>query len=104
MDHSRAPLFEAVRRHAARKPLQFHIPGHKGGAGMDPEFRKSVGENVVAIGLINSARLDALHRPAGVLRDAQELAADAYGPGARFYSAQEASTSIMTMILSVCRE
>ncbi|HEY8528955.1 MAG TPA: arginine decarboxylase, partial [Paenibacillaceae bacterium] len=67
MDHSRAPLFEAVRRHAARKPLQFHIPGHKGGAGMDPEFRKFVGDNVLSIDLINIAPLDDLHQPAGVI-------------------------------------
>ncbi|OUM98597.1 MAG: arginine decarboxylase [Paenibacillaceae bacterium ZCTH02-B3] len=104
MDHSRAPLFEAVRRHAARKPLQFHIPGHKGGAGMDPEFRRFVGDNVLSIDLINIAPLDDLHQPAGVIREAQELAADAFGADATFFSVQGTSTSIMTMILSVCRE
>lgn len=104
MDHTRAPLFDALRRHAAAQPLQFHIPGHKKGAGMDPEFRQFVGDNVLSIDLINIAPLDDLHQPAGVIREAQELAADAFGADATFFSVQGTSTSIMAMIMSVCKQ
>mgnify|MGYP001205409961 CR=1 FL=1 len=104
MDHTRAPLFDALRRHAARQPVQFHIPGHKKGAGMDPEFRQFVGDNVLSIDLINIAPLDDLHQPAGVIREAQALAADAFGADATFFSVQGTSTSIMAMIMSVCKQ
>ncbi|MFC3798089.1 aminotransferase class I/II-fold pyridoxal phosphate-dependent enzyme [Cohnella sp. GCM10012308] len=102
MDHSRTPLFDALLRHKERNPVQFHIPGHKKGAGMDPEFRSFVGQNVLDIDLINIAPLDDLHQPVSVILEAQRLAADAFGADATFFSVQGTSTAIMAMILSVC--
>ncbi|MBB6671100.1 aminotransferase class I/II-fold pyridoxal phosphate-dependent enzyme [Cohnella nanjingensis] len=102
MDHSRTPLFDALLRHAEQNPVQFHIPGHKKGAGMDPEFRSYIGQNVLDIDLINIAPLDDLHQPVSVILDAQKLAADAFGADATFFSVQGTSSAIMAMILSVC--
>ncbi|WP_368859048.1 aminotransferase class I/II-fold pyridoxal phosphate-dependent enzyme [Cohnella sp. GbtcB17] len=102
MDHTRTPLFDALLRHKERNPVQFHIPGHKKGAGMDPEFRSFVGQNVLDIDLINIAPLDDLHQPVSVILEAQRLAADAFGADATFFSVQGTSTAIMAMILSVC--
>lgn len=102
MDHRRTPLFDALRRHAEQKPLQFHIPGHKGGLGMDPEFRQFIGDSVLSIDLINIAPLDDLHQPTGIIMEAQRLAADAFGADATFFSVQGTSTAIMAMIMSVC--
>jgi arginine decarboxylase len=102
LDQSRTPLFDALRAHAERKPIQFHIPGHKRGTGMDPEFRDFIGENVLSIDLINIAPLDDLHQPVGVIKEAQNLAAEAFGADATFFSIQGTSSAIMTMIMSVC--
>jgi len=102
MDQTRTPLFDALRRHAEANPLQFHIPGHKRGAGMDPEFRDFIGRNALSIDLINIAPLDDLHQPTGVIMEAQRLAAEAFGADATYFSVQGTSTAIMTMILSVC--
>lgn len=102
MDHTRTPLFTALREHAAKDPVQFHIPGHKKGIGSDPEFREFIGDNVLSIDLINIAPLDDLHQPTGVIEQAQKLAADAFGADYTFFSVQGTSGAIMTMILSVC--
>ncbi|MCD9024275.1 aminotransferase class I/II-fold pyridoxal phosphate-dependent enzyme [Cohnella silvisoli] len=102
MDHNRTPLFDALRSHAERNPVQFHIPGHKKGAGMDPEYREYIGQNILDIDLINIAPLDDLHQPIGVILEAQQLAADAFGADATYFSVQGTSTVIMTMILSAC--
>lgn len=102
MDHSRTPLFDALRSHAKQIPLQFHIPGHKAGSGMDPEFREFIGNNILTIDLINIAPLDDLHQPTGIIQEAQQLAANAFGADATFFSVQGTSTAIMAMILSVC--
>lgn len=102
MDHSRTPLFSALREHAAHNPVQFHIPGHKKGLGSDPEFRSFIGDNALSIDLINIAPLDDLHQPTGVIEEAQKLAADAFGADYTFFSVQGTSGAIMTMILSVC--
>ncbi|MBD2846234.1 aminotransferase class I/II-fold pyridoxal phosphate-dependent enzyme [Paenibacillus sp. IB182496] len=102
MDHNRTPLFSALRAHAARNPVQFHIPGHKKGAGSDPEFRAFIGDNALSIDLINIAPLDDLHQPMGVIEEAQQLAADAFGADYTYFSVQGTSGAIMTMILTVC--
>jgi arginine decarboxylase len=102
LDHNRTPLFDALRAHAERNPVQFHIPGHKKGAGMDPEYREYIGQNILNIDLINIAPLDDLHQPIGVILEAQKLAADAFGADATYFSVQGTSTVIMTMILSAC--
>src|SRR4051794_33102677 len=102
LDHTRTPLFDALRSHVERNPVQFHIPGHKKGAGMDPEYREYIGQNILNIDLINIAPLDDLHQPIGVILEAQQLAADAFGADATYFSVQGTSTVIMTMILSAC--
>ncbi|TBL78237.1 aminotransferase class I/II-fold pyridoxal phosphate-dependent enzyme [Paenibacillus thalictri] len=102
MDHHRTPLFTALKQHAERNPIQFHIPGHKKGVGMDPEYREFIGDNALSIDLINIAPLDDLHQPTGVIEEAQRLAADAFGADHTFFSVQGTSGAIMTMILTVC--
>jgi arginine decarboxylase len=102
LDQNRTPLFDALRAHAERNPVQFHIPGHKKGAGMDPEYREYIGQNILDIDLINIAPLDDLHQPIGVILEAQQLAAEAFGADSTYFSVQGTSTAIMMMILSVC--
>ncbi|MBE1446999.1 arginine decarboxylase [Paenibacillus sp. OAS669] len=104
MDHQRTPLFTALKQHAEHNPVQFHIPGHKKGVGMDPEFRHFIGDNALSIDLINIAPLDDLHQPTGVIEEAQKLAADAFGADYTFFSVQGTSGAIMTMILTVCSQ
>ncbi|WP_028545018.1 aminotransferase class I/II-fold pyridoxal phosphate-dependent enzyme [Paenibacillus taiwanensis] len=102
MDHHRTPLYTTLTNHAARNPVQFHIPGHKKGAGSDKEFREFIGDHAFAIDLINIAPLDDLHQPTGVIAEAQQLAADAFGADYTYFSVQGTSGAIMTMIMSVC--
>jgi arginine decarboxylase len=96
------PLFTALKNHAEKNPIQFHIPGHKKGNGMDPEFREFIGENALSIDLINIGPLDDLHLPKGIIKQAQELAAKAFGADYTFFSVQGTSGAIMAMIMSVC--
>ncbi|UNL87162.1 aminotransferase class I/II-fold pyridoxal phosphate-dependent enzyme [Priestia koreensis] len=96
------PLFSGIVEHAKKNPTQFHIPGHKKGAGMDPTFREFIGENALSIDLINIQPLDDLHQPKGIIKQAQDLAAEAFGADHTFFSVQGTSGAIMTMVMSVC--
>lgn len=96
------PLFTALVEHSKRNPIQFHIPGHKKGQGMDSEFREFIGHNALSIDLINIAPLDDLHHPKGMIKEAQKLAAQAFGADHTFFSVQGTSGAIMTMVMSVC--
>lgn len=101
-DQFETPLYTALKRHAEKNPIQFHIPGHKKGNGMDPEFREFIGENALSIDLINIGPLDDLHLPKGIIKQSQELAAKAFGADHTFFSVQGTSGAIMAMIMSVC--
>jgi arginine decarboxylase len=98
----KTPLFTALRQHADKNPLQFHIPGHKKGMGMENDFKQFIGKKALSIDLINIAPLDDLHQPIGVIEEAQKLAAAAFGADYTYFSVQGTSTAIMTMIMSVC--
>lgn len=96
------PLFTGLLEHAKKNPIQFHIPGHKKGTGMDPTFREFIGENALSIDLINISPLDDLHQPRGIIKQAQDLASEAFGADHTFFSVQGTSGAIMTMVMAVC--
>ena len=76
---SAAPYLEALRAYAARGPGRFHVPGHKGGPGADPELREALGEGALELdipALIEG--IDAGPEPTPWQR-AQALAAEAWG-------------------------
>lgn len=100
MDQSETPLFDTLLHHVGRRPVQFHIPGHKHGRGMDHRFRAFVGDNALSLDLINIAPLDDLHHPTGAIKRAQELAALAFGADDTYFSVQGTSTAIMAMVLA----
>ena len=102
MNQQETPLFTGLKKHRERNPVQFHIPGHKRGKGMDEEFRAFIGDNALSIDLINIEPLDDLHHPQGMIKQAQDLAAEAFGADYTFFSVQGTSGAIMTMIMSVC--
>lgn len=102
-NHHQTPLFTQLLSYSQQNPFPFHIPGHKKGQGMDEEFRRFLGEQVLSTDLINIPPLDNLHQPQGVLQEAQELFADAFGAEHAFFSVQGTTHSILTMLLASCR-
>lgn len=102
MSQFETPLFSGLLEHAKKNPIQFHIPGHKKGVGMDTEFREFIGSNALSIDLINIGPLDDLHAPKGIIKQAQDLAAEAFGADHTFFSVQGTSGAIMTMVMAVC--
>ncbi|WP_028782629.1 aminotransferase class I/II-fold pyridoxal phosphate-dependent enzyme [Thalassobacillus devorans] len=102
MSQDKTPLFSGLLAHTEKNPIQFHIPGHKKGKGMDEAFRQFIGDNALSIDLINIEPLDDLHHPQGIIKEAQDLAAEAFGADYTFFSVQGTSGAIMTMVMSVC--
>ncbi len=102
MNQNKTPLFTGLLEHSKKNPIQFHIPGHKKGSGIDQEFRDFIGMNALSIDLINIGPLDDLHHPKGMIKEAQELASEAFGADYTFFSVQGTSGAIMTMVMSVC--
>jgi arginine/lysine/ornithine decarboxylase len=92
MDQTRAPYFQALLDYVDAGVIPFHTPGHKQGIGLDPAFRAFVGDNIASIDLTPMPGIDDLLQPTESIKEAQELAAEAYG-AERSYFLINGSTS-----------
>lgn len=101
LNQNETPVFDALMEYVNRKTIPFHVPGHKKGVGMDEAFKNFIGENPFKIDVTVFKLVDSLHHPTGAIKKAQELAADAYGSDAAFFSIHGTSGAIQAMILSV---
>ncbi|WP_027634285.1 aminotransferase class I/II-fold pyridoxal phosphate-dependent enzyme [Clostridium hydrogeniformans] len=104
LNQNETPLFDALMEYVNRETVPFHVPGHKKGIGMDEEFKNFIGENPFKIDVTVFKLVDSLHHPTGAIKKAQELAADAYGSDAAFFSIHGTSGAIQAMIMSVVNE
>jgi arginine/lysine/ornithine decarboxylase len=99
----RTPLFDAMVSLAEAKKVSFHTPGHKSGKGISTRFRKFVGSKIFAIDLTTLDEVDCLQKPVGVIKEAQELAAEAHGADRSFFLVNGTTVGNHAMILSAVR-
>jgi len=93
-----APLAEAVLRYAALGIAPFHTPGHKGGRGAHPLLQHFFTAEGLRADVSLTEELDDLHAPAGCIRAAEELAAEAYGADAAYFMINGTTGAIHTML------
>ncbi|WP_406010914.1 PLP-dependent transferase [Streptomyces sp. NBC_00637] len=101
MDHSRVPVLEALQEFRRRGDIAYGPPGHKQGRGVDPRVAEIVGLDVFRSDVLSLNGLDDRRQSQGVLRQAQELMADAVGATEAFFSTCGSSLSIKTAMLAV---
>jgi arginine decarboxylase len=78
-EQATAPYLEALRAYAGRRPGRFHVPGHAGGEGADPELLEALGWPALELDIpALTYGIDAGPAPTPFQR-AQELAAEAWG-------------------------
>ena len=80
----------------------FDVPGHKRGRG-NPELVRLLGEQCVGLDINSMKPLDNLCHPVSVIRDAEILAAEAFGAAHCFLMVGGTTSSIQSMILSVLK-
>ncbi|MFJ1967545.1 aminotransferase class I/II-fold pyridoxal phosphate-dependent enzyme [Streptomyces sp. NPDC087903] len=101
MDHSKAPVLEALAAYHADGQKPFTPPGHKQGRGADPRVRAVLGDAVFRSDVLATSGLDDRTSSHGVIRRAQELMADAVGAEHTFFSTCGSSLSVKAAMLSV---
>ncbi len=82
--------------------VPFDVPGHKRGRG-NPELVRLLGEQCVGLDINSMKPLDNLCHPVSVIRDAEILAAEAFGAAHCFLMVGGTTSSIQSMILSVLK-
>ena len=97
-----APVYEALERLRRRRVVPFDVPGHKRGRG-NPELVSLLGEKCVGLDVNSMKPLDNLGHLVSVIRQAEELTAEAFGAAHAFLMVNGTTSSVQSMILSVCR-
>ena len=102
MDQNRAPIYEALEKFRQMRVVPFDVPGHKHGRG-NPELTNFLGEQCVRVDVNSMKPLDNLCHPISVIRDAEILAADAFGASHAFLMVGGTTSSVQTMVLTTCK-
>lgn len=97
-----APVYEALERFRKKRVVPFDVPGHKRGRG-NPELVNLLGEKCVGLDVNSMKPLDNLGHPVSVIREAEELTAEAFGAAHAFLMVNGTTSSVQSMILSVCK-
>ncbi|MBP1566172.1 MAG: aminotransferase class I/II-fold pyridoxal phosphate-dependent enzyme [Oscillospiraceae bacterium] len=98
-----APLYEAMKNFRLNRVVPFDVPGHKGGRGNE-ELTEFLGINCLKADVNSMKPLDNLCHPVSVIKEAQELAAQAFGADSSFFIVNGTTGSVQAMIMSVCKE
>lgn len=98
----RAPIYEALETFKKKRVVPFDVPGHKRGRG-NPELVQLLGEKCVSLDVNSMKPLDNLCHPVSVIKEAEELAAEAFGAARAYLMVGGTTSAVQTMILSVCR-
>ncbi len=101
-DQKRAPIYEALETFRKKRVVPFDVPGHKRGRG-NPELAQLLGEKCVGLDVNSMKPLDNLCHPVSVIRDAEQLAAEAFGAADAFLMVGGTTSAVQSMILSVCK-
>lgn len=102
-NQERAPIYEALEEFRKNRVVPFDVPGHKRGRG-NPELIELLGQQCVGIDVNSMKPLDNLCHPVSVIREAEEMAAEAFGAAYAFLMVGGTTSSVQSMVLSVCKK
>ncbi len=100
LTQEQAPIYEALERFRKMRVVPFDVPGHKRGRG-NPELAALLGETCVQMDVNSMKPLDNLCHPISVIRDAEILAAEAFGAAHAFLMVGGTTSAVQSMVLSV---
>lgn len=98
----KAPIYEALEKFRKKRVVPFDVPGHKRGRG-NPELVELLGEKCVNLDVNSMKPLDNLCHPVSVIKEAEELVADAFGAEHAFLMIGGTTSAVQSMVLSVCK-
>lgn len=102
LSQTRAPIYEALEEFKKMRVVPFDVPGHKRGRG-NPELTALLGEACVSMDVNSMKPLDNLCHPISVIKDAEILAAEAFGAAHAFLMVGGTTSAVQSMILSTAK-
>ena len=98
----RAPILEALEKMKRARLVPFDVPGHKRGRG-NPELTEFLGEQCLSVDVNSMKMLDNLCHPVSVIKDAERLAADAFGAAHAFFMVGGTTSAVQAMVMTACK-
>lgn len=103
LSQKNAPIYEAMQKHRLNRVVPFDVPGHKGGRG-NTELTDFLGINCLKADVNSMKPLDNLCHPVSVIKEAQQLAAEAFKAHEAFFIVNGTTGSVQAMIMAACKE
>lgn len=100
---SKMPIFEALEQYKASRTVPFDVPGHKRGQG-NKELTDFLGEKCMSVDVNSMKPLDNLCHPVSVIKEAEALAADAFGAKHAFLMVGGTTSAVQAMVMSACKK
>ena len=97
-----APILEALEKMKSARLVPFDVPGHKRGRG-NKELTDFLGERCLSVDVNSMKMLDNLCHPVSVIREAEELAAEAFGAKHAFFMVGGTTSAVQAMVMTACK-
>ena len=98
----KTPIIHALKKYTTDNTIRFHMPGHKGRDISHPALLDLLGSEVFAADVTNVPGMDDLHQVHGIIKEAQQLAAEAYGADYTYFLINGSSCGLQALILATC--
>jgi len=99
----KAPIYEALKDFKKKRIVPFDVPGHKRGKGHS-ELTEFLGERCMSIDVNSMKPLDNLCHPVSVIKEAERLAAEAFGAENAFFMVNGTTAAVQAMVLTACKK
>lgn len=96
------PIYEALQRYKEMRIVPFDVPGHKQGKG-NKELTEFLGEKCMSIDVNSMKPLDNLCHPVSIIKEAEALAADAFGAKHAFFMIGGTTSAVQAMVMTACK-
>lgn len=96
------PIHQALEEQRLNRLAHFDVPGHKGGRG-NKELKYFLGETTMSLDMNSMKPLDNLCHPVSVIKEAQQLTAEAFHADEAFFIVNGTTAAVQAMIMSVCK-
>ncbi len=102
MDQNKAPIKSALEEFEQNRVVPFDVPGHKRGKG-NAELTAFLGQKCMSYDVNSMRPLDNLCHPVSVIREAEELAAEAFGAGYAFFMVGGTTSAVQAMVFTAAK-
>lgn len=99
---TKTPLLDTLRECANKNHAPFYAPGHKQGQGIPQPLADCFGSAVFRADLPELVELDNLFAPQGVIQEAQQLAAAAFGAEHTWFLVNGSTCGVEAAIVATC--